>query len=285
MPWREGRGREARGREGRGREARGREGRAVAAFAQLGWRQVASERLALAGRAVLYVVVLGIFWRLWQATPLGELAPPAPDAAGLLWYLAITEWIVFSGGLPYCDVEADIASGQIAVALQRPVSYGIATLARWGGGAAYHLVVLGAVGIGAAWYLTGTIPLTLAMAPGLVLSGCLAVAMILLCHLQLGYLATWLASAAPAFWIWQKSTFVLGGLLIPLTLYPPPWRGIAAASPFAAMLFGPGSLALDAGAAPLAAVLGGQIVWLALLAAATIVIDRAVVARLLAHGA
>jgi ABC-2 type transport system permease protein len=279
MKWRE-----HRGREGRGREGWGREGRAVAAFALLGWRQVASERLALAGRAVLYVVVLGIFWRLWQATPLGELAPPAPDAAGLLWYLAITEWIVFSGGLPYRDVEADIASGQIAVALQRPVPYGIATLARWGGGAACHLVVLGAVGAGAAWYLTGTVPLTLAIAPGLALSGFLAVALILLCHLQLGYLAAWLGTSAPAFWIWQKSTFVLGGLLIPLTLYPPPWRGIAAMSPFAAMLFGPGSLALDAGA-PLAAVLVGQIVWLALLAAATFVIDRAVVARLLVHGA
>jgi ABC-2 type transport system permease protein len=266
-------------------EARWNEAGAIAAFALLGWRQAAGERLALCGRTVLYVVILGIFWRLWQATPLGELAQPAPSADALLWYLAITEWIVFSGGLPYRDVEADITSGQIAVALQRPVPYGIAVLARWGGGSAFHLLVLGTVGIGVAWWLTGTIPLHLATVPGLLLSGAIGVALILLCHLQLGYLASWLGSAGPAFWIWQKSTFVLGGLLIPLTLYPAPWQGIAAASPFASMLFGPGSLALDGSGAHVAAVLGGQVLWLALLGAAAFLVDRAVVARLLERGA
>jgi ABC-2 type transport system permease protein len=261
------------------------EGRAIAAFAALGWREAASQPLALCGRAVLYVVILGIFAQLWQATPLGELPPPAPSVAQLLWYLAITEWIIFAGGLPYRDVETDITGGQIAVALQRPVPYGIAVLARWGGGAAFHLVVLGAVGTVTAWALTGTVLLTFAMLPGLVLSGGIAVALILLCHLQLGYLATWLGSAAPAFWIWQKATFVLGGLLMPLTLYPPPWRGIAAASPFASMLFGPGSLAFDSSLSHLAAVLGGQILWLTLVGAAAVALDRAVVARLLERGA
>jgi ABC-2 type transport system permease protein len=261
-----------------------RELRALAAFAALGWREAAAVPLALCGRAVLYVVVLAIFARLWQVTPLGELPPPAPSAEALLWYIAITEWIVFAGGMPYRDVEADIASGQIAVALQRPLPYGAAVLARWAGGGAFHLLALGAIGALAAWALTGTLALTLAMLPGLLLSGGIAVALILLCHLQLGYLTLWLGSAAPSFWIWQKLTFVLGGLLIPLTLYPSPWRGIAAASPFASMLFAPGSLAFDDSLPHVAAVLGGQIVWLALLGASAAALGHAVVARLLERG-
>jgi ABC-type uncharacterized transport system permease subunit len=266
------------------RDAQWRETRALAAFVALGWHEAAAAPLALCGRAALYVVVLAIFARLWQVTPLGELPPPAPSAAQLLWYLAITEWIVFTGGMPYLDVEADITGGEIAVALQRPLPYGAAVLARWAGGAAFNLIVLGVIGTAAAWVLTGTLSLTLAMLPGLLLSGGIAIALILLCHLQLGYLSLWLGSAAPAFWVWQKATFVLGGLLIPLTLYPSPWRGIAAASPFAAMLFAPGSLAFDSSWPHVAAVLGGQIFWLALLGAVSVALGRAVVARLLERG-
>jgi ABC-2 type transport system permease protein len=38
--------------------------------------------------------------------------------------------------------------------------------------------------------------------------------------------------------------FVLGGLVLPLTLYPDWLRRIAEASPFSAFLYGPGRLAL-----------------------------------------
>jgi ABC-2 type transport system permease protein len=261
-----------------------RDGAAIAAFVVLGWRRAATERLALAGRATLYVVLLAIFWRLWQATPLTELAQPAPNAADLLWYLAITEWIVFAGGMPYREVEADIRSGQIATSFLRPLPYGLAVLARWVGGTAFHLAALGGVGTAAAWWLTGTIPLAPSDAPGLILSGILAAALVLLFHLQLGYAAAWFGSAAPPFWIWQKLSFVAGGLLMPLTLYPQPWRDAAELTPFAAMLFAPGSLALDASAAHLGMVIAGQMVWLALIGAVAVLIDRATAARFLEHG-
>jgi ABC-2 type transport system permease protein len=256
---------------------------ALAAFAALGWRQATTAPLALAGRAALYVVVLAIFRQLWLATPLGEAGGTAPSAADLLWYLAITEWIVFTGGIPYREVESDIVSGQIAVALQRPVPYGAATLARWSGGAAWHLIVLGAVGFTAGWLFAGPMPLRLAEAPVLALAGVVGTALILLCQLQLGYLAAWLGSAAPAFWIWQKLAFVLGGLIMPLTLYPAPWRAIAERTPFAAMLFAPGSLAF--GRSDGIVVLGAQLLWLVLLGGLAVLIERALVARLLRDGA
>src|SRR5271166_219113 len=123
------------------------------AFARLGWQGAAAQKLAVLGRALLYGVVLAIFWQLWQATPLGELPPPAPSAADLLWYLAITEWIVFSAGMPYREVEAEIRSGELATSLPRPLPYGIATLARWAGVTAFHLIVLGAFGAAFAWWL------------------------------------------------------------------------------------------------------------------------------------
>jgi len=120
--------------------------------------------------------------------------------------------------------------------------------------------------------------------PALVFSTVIATILALLCQLQLGYAAAWVGTPAPLFWIWQKLLFVLGGMLIPLTLYPEPMRSVARASPFAAMLFVPGSLALDAGAAvvPLVA---EQLLWLAGLALLVVLVDRAALARLLARGA
>jgi ABC-2 type transport system permease protein len=261
-----------------------RDGAALAAFVLLGWRSAAAAPMALLGRAALYVVLLAIFWQLWQATPLDELAAPAPSAGDLLWYLAITEWIVFAGGLPYREVEREIVGGEIAAGLQRPVPYAAATLARWAGNAAFHLLVLAGIGLAAGWWLTGTVRLSPALAPALALSGVLATALILLCHLQLGYAAAWLGAASPPFWIWQKLTFVLGGLIFPLTFYPAPWRSVAEATPFPSMLFGPGSLALDASPAHAGRVIAAQIVWLLLVGGLTALIDRRAIARFLRNG-
>ncbi len=257
---------------------------ALAAFVSLGWQRAATERAGLIGRALLYVVVLAIFSQLWRATPLDELVAPAPTAAGLLWYLAVTEWIVFAVGMPYREVEADIGSGQIVTAMLRPLPYGLAMLAQWSGAVLYRLGALAIVGLVAGLGLSGTLALAPVMVPGLLLAGTLSAILILLCQLQLGLATLWLGSAAPLFWIWQKLAFVLGGLIIPLTLYPAPWRALAERTPFASMLFAPGSLALDAAPDRLATIILWQILWLAFLGAATILVARAATSRITERG-
>src|SRR5260370_22423456 len=101
-----------------GRELR-RETRALAAFAALGWRGAASQTAGIVARGGLYALVLAIFWQLWQATPLAELARSDLTPARLLWYIAVTEWVVFASGLPYREIESDVRDGTIAAALTR----------------------------------------------------------------------------------------------------------------------------------------------------------------------
>lgn len=258
--------------------------RALAAFAALGWRGALAQTAGIVARGGLYALVLAIFWQLWQATPLEELDRADLSATRLLWYIAVTEWVAFGSGLPYREIENDVRDGAIAVALTRPISYAAATFAHWLGEAAYRLAALGAVGSATAWALTGTVAIAAAAWPAIVVAGVLGTVLILLCQLGLGLAAVWVGSAAPLFWIWQKLLFVLGGMLIPLTLYPEGLRVVARASPFAAMLFVPGSLALDASAA-LLPLLAEQLAWLVVLAGAVVVVDRAALARLLARGA
>jgi len=257
---------------------------ALWAFAALGWRRAAADRVGMAGRLALYVLLLFIFWELWQATPLGELGRPDLDLAHLFWYLVITECVAIGAGQPYRFVEAEIRSGDIAAGLTRPLSYGLATLADWVGEAGHRVAVLAIAGGTAGVAMTGAVPFGWTAAPLILVSLGLACGLVLLCQLQLGYAAAWVGSAAPLFWIWQKLMFVLGGLILPLDLYPQPLQFIAEASPFAAMLYAPGSLVLGPSSRVVAASLGGQLLWFALLGLMTGLVDRAVVARFAARG-
>ena len=253
---------------------------ALRAFVVLGWQRATAERAALIGRVLLYLLILVIFWQLWQATPFQELGLPDSAAADLLWYVAITEWIVFAAGNPYRSVEEHIRSGQIETALLRPLPYSVATLAEWVGAAAFHLLALGLCGVTAAFWLSGTMPITFEIAAPLVVAGGLGCAIVLLFQLQLGYAAAWIGASAPLFWIWQKLLFVFGGLLLPLTLYPDALREVAVVGPFAAILFAPASLILTPAPSSIAAILGQQVIWLLVILLMTALVDRATAARL-----
>lgn len=256
---------------------------ALLAFVRLGWHGAVAQRAAILARGGLYALVLAIWWQLWQATPLGELGRADVTPEGLLWYVAVTEWIVFAAGMPYREIEADIRDGRIATALTRPVGYGAAMYAQWLGEVAYRLLVLGALGFAAAWWLAGAPPMAPARWAAIAASGCVATAVLLVWQYAIGMTAAWAGAAAPLYWIWQKLVFVLGGLLMPVSLYPPVMRAIAEATPFPALIHAPASLAFDP-AASFLPILVPQLFWLAATAVLAAGCGRLALRRLLARG-
>jgi ABC-2 type transport system permease protein len=208
------------------------------AVALVALRQRLSDRSVLIARAVFYVLVLFIFSRIWRALDHG--------ASRYLWYLAVTEWITLSQPRLYLEIERDVRSGDIAYHLTRPVSYLWTRLAEAAGELVLAMGVLGAVGIGATALLAGGLP---ADPRGLVLAGVLGVlaaALLLLCNAAIGISAFWLQDCSPLYWLWQKAAFVLGGLFVPLSLYPEWLRVLSLWLPFSAMVSGPGSMVLEA---------------------------------------
>jgi ABC-2 type transport system permease protein len=73
--------------------------------------------------------------------------------------------------------------------------------------------------------------------------GLVAATVVTLFHVGIGVAAFWLGDVAPAYWIWQKLLFVLGGLLLPLQFYPALFVRVARLTPFPALLAGPASFA------------------------------------------
>ena len=258
--------------------------RALVAFATLGWRRAVAERTSMLGLVLVYALILSIFWGLWRATPLAELASVDMTPATMLWYMAITECVAVAVGFPYRGVEAEIQSGSIATSMIRPVPYGLATLAEWCGQTAYRVLLLSAVGAVLVIWMTGTIPFSLSVLPVLFLSMALGCLCALLCQLQLGYATVWIGSAAPPFWIWQKLLFVFGGLIVPLSLYPDVLRRVASVLPFAGILFAPGSLAFRQSNVDIVLTLSQQLVWVVALSCAAWFVDRSVSTRIATRG-
>ncbi len=259
--------------------------RKYAALALASARRALAERGALAGRVVFLGVILFIFSRVWETVlARGAVAVSGAGKTELIWYLAVTEWCVLSIPQVYLAIESDVRTGDIACRLVRPVSYLGAQLAEALGETGLRLLVLGPAGAGIAFALSGAWPsdprgLLLAL-PLAALASVLAV----LSTAAIGLSAFWIVDTSPIYWIWQKLAFVLGGLLLPLELYPDWLRAVARFSPFPAMSWGPGRMAF--GFAPGAALetLLELLVWSALVGAGLVWLSRRARLRLSVSG-
>ncbi len=216
----------------------------VWAVARMAARQALVDRPQLIAKIVFYGILLLVFSQLWGVV-LGAELLDSGDAANYVWYLALTEWVVISVPQVHLAIESELRDGGVAYRMARPMSYLCAQAAETIGDVAVRLAVLGSAGVVLAGALTGQPP---SSAFGLLLAlplGLLAVLGLIGMQLAIGFLAFWLRDASPVFWIVQKGMFVLGGLMLPLDVYPEWLRTISDWTPFSAWIYGVGRMALD----------------------------------------
>jgi ABC-2 type transport system permease protein len=208
------------------------------AIAAVALKQRLQERAILLSRALFYVIILFVFSRIWAK--LGK------DAAGYVWYLAVTEWVLLSQPRVYAEIERDVRSGEIAYQLTRPTHYLGTKLAEAAGETLIALFVLGGVGFVTAALMTSGLPEHPEGLAFALLLGVLASAVLVLASALIGLCAFFLQDVSPLYWVWQKCMFVLGGLFVPLALYPAWLSVLALWLPFSAVVAGPGSMVLEA---------------------------------------
>ncbi len=214
-----------------------------AAFARLGFAGARAEPAELYARVVFFVVILGVFSALWRAVALTG-ASVGGDSKTMVWYLAITEWVLLSAPQIQFRIEDEIRRGDVAYQIARPVSYLGAHFALSVGALVARLPVLltAALVTGCVFGGAPRDPWLLARAIGF---GLVASVVMTAYNLLLGLGAFWLGDISPVFGIWQKLAFVLGGLMLPLSLYPGLVVRIARFTPFPALLTGPASFVFD----------------------------------------
>lgn len=209
-----------------------------AAFARLGAKEARAEPGELLGRVVFFAMILGVFSAVWRAVD--ESSPGTRDPREMLWYIAMTEWVIMSAPMIQFQMSEDIRRGDVAYQIARPVSWLGSRLAHGIGAMAVRAPVMLAVACGAAWLFAGAPahPKRLVLAVGF---GLAATAVMTVFHVAIGVFAFSLGDIAPAYWIWQKLMFVIGGMLLPLQFYPELFQRIAMFTPFPMFLAGPAS--------------------------------------------
>lgn len=236
---------------------------ALAQAFRLGLREVCERRGALVGIFLTYSVILCVWSSLFHLLPAARLARASLGYGEIVWYLALTEIVAFSIGHAYRRVQDDIHDGEVTAYLARPVGYVTLVGAQELGQMIAKIGAIVVPGAALAFALTRMVPMgPLALLP-LALSLAAGAALLLGVQILVGLATAWLGTSRPLFFIVQKFTFVFGGLVLPLDAYPPVVAGIAAWTPFPAMLYAPGSIALDQSPAHIGAVLGLQGFWLA----------------------
>jgi ABC-2 type transport system permease protein len=252
------------------------------AFARIAAAQARRERGELYGRVVFFATILGVFSSLWRAIAEAGM-PVAADPNALVWYLAATEWIVLSAPPIHIAIQEAVRRGDIACLLGRPASYAGAALAEGLGVLAVRAPVLGVTACVCAFVITGRIP-----PPGVlarvVAFGFAGAALITAQYLWIGLLAFWLEDVSPVYWITQKLMFVLGGLMLPLELYPEFIRRAAMFTPFPSVLAGPASFVLPGGAAGSGTLARSLAIWACVTAVAVSGVFRRATSALTING-
>lgn len=239
---------------------------ALAAAAASGARRLAAEPAEMLFRVCFYAVIVGVLSSLWTA---------AADAAGgtivgygavaLTWYITFSEAAV--NGTKFRLIEhigTDIGSGAVAVEMLRPVRVVAFRLANEIGDGLVRLSAMVVTGAILAWAIAGPPP-DLASAALALPSALLAIGCNIAGQHAFAAMAFWQHEARGAWFLYQKLVFVLGGMLLPLQIFPGWLEAVAWATPFWTMTYAPARLAAGF-AEPM--LLLGQAAWLIVLTGA-----------------
>jgi viologen exporter family transport system permease protein len=262
---------------------------AVAKYLYVG-RTSARTHLAYFGevgaRAIILGVILFIFLQLWRVT-YGETGAQRLGGftlAEMLWYLAMTEAITLSAPRVAPAVDEDVRTGAIAVHLLRPLSYPLYRLWTTLGERAVRFALNALVGGILALVMVGPIGVRPAGVAMFLLALPLAFVIDFLGYFVIGLGAFWLENTSGLTLIYSRLTMMLGGMMLPLSLFPASVQRVAEVLPFASVLYGPARTLVAPDARFFAGLLVRQAAAIAVFAAVVALVYRAALRRIESRG-
>jgi ABC-2 type transport system permease protein len=219
---------------------------------------------------LFYGLVVGVLSGVWRvAAAANDGAVVGYSAVALTWYIATSEATTLSLNVRMIDeLGTDISSGAVAVEMLRPASVLGIRVATELGRAMPRLAGIAVVGTVLATVTAGAPPHLGALALAVPAIG-LALACNVVAQHAFAAVAFWIRSAGSAWYLYQKLVFVLGGMLIPLEVFPGWLQAVTRVLPFRAMAYAPARLA-SGHVEPI--LLLEQVGWLAALAVTTVAV-------------
>ncbi len=235
-------------------------------------------------RNIFFVVIVFVFWSLWRVVFAGRAARAGLTHAQTHWYLTFTETIELSKSRIMFQVQEEVKDGTVAVTLSRPCSYPLFQLARAMGESVVRILPILVEGLVLGTLMVGPLPGYLGSLPFgliLILAGLLITN---LWMLIIGLVSFWTEEVSPFYWIVQKLVFILGGLFLPINLFPGWLAGIARWLPFAFSAYWPAYTMVSGDRSAFLTGLAGAVAYIVVLGAAAALLFRRGRRRIHAQG-
>ncbi len=192
-------------------------------------------------RALLLVVLVFVLAQLWKTTFTLQHARTLSGFSinAMIWYLLAAETIALS--LPELSrrIDQEVRSGQLAYLLGRPCSYILYNFAQYLGERLFRLLMNALIGIVLALIIAGPPQLSWQGVLAWPLTVWMALCIDFVVYFSIGLLAFWTEETRSFSFIYNRLALILGGVLVPLDIFPQPLRAIVQALPFSTILYGP----------------------------------------------
>lgn len=217
-------------------------------------------------RSLGIVLFMWVFANLWRITYRAAGAQTLNDISlkDMLWYLMLAETIELAKPRLARIISDAVKDGSVAYLLNKPYNFLLYHLSVGMGDSVVRGVLTAFFGGAIVWLMMGPPPDVRGWP--LAIIGVLGAWLLHFCvNAMIGLGAFVAEEVSPYEWIYQKLVFILGGLFIPLDLYPAWLQKISNALPFAYMLYGPARLFINPSPELFVQVISGQALWLAIL--------------------
>ncbi|MCM0648040.1 ABC-2 family transporter protein [Clostridium swellfunianum] len=196
---------------------------------------------------IFFVFIMFIYLMLWK-----NIYSQKGDSLGgltlnkMIWYLVVTELITLSRTDLYNQVNEDVKTGNIAYLLNKPYNYVLYCLSYFLGEIGMKLLTNGIVGLSIGLIYVGTLEnFRFVHLPFIVLSIIVGCIIHFFIYIILALTSFWFEENSAFFWIYSKLVFTLGGMLMPIDLFPKWLQSISKYMPFAYVTYVPAKLAVD----------------------------------------
>ncbi len=200
------------------------------AFFYISLKQSLGNRTTHIGGCFFLLILLFIYNQLWSV--IGIQNNEQHLTTNFIWYLLLAEMIILSPPRIERTLEYDIRSGNMAYYINKPVSFFGMRFSESLAEMTASFTIMGIVGGVIAYFLTGNIPFRWANLPLIIIMCYISSTINMLFFMAVGLCALWLESTKTLAMAFQRSAFILGGAIFPLSIYPQWFIDIAQWTPF-----------------------------------------------------
>lgn len=160
----------------------------------------------------------------------------------MIWYLIMTETVVLSTSRIFLDISESVKSGELAYSLVRPISYPILQVMQSLGNSLPRFLTNLITGVAVVWPILGAVAGSFEGLCAFLVLAFLGLLLDALIALLIGLTAFWIEDVTPVSWIYQKLLFTVGGMFVPLDLFPAWLRSIVDYLPFRLIVYAPAKM-------------------------------------------